>query len=170
MAEQSKKIYRVLIRAKIEDVWREITKTDTPIACFFNSMLDTTGLAPGAPIRMRTRSGKYTGIVGEVLEFDPPRKYSHTFKFTNLDDPPCKVSYELKEVEDGVEFTLTTEDVPEGTKTEKYMSQGGDFIVKTLKGVLENGRPPFSSRMILLICKLTEFMTPKRSRSENWPL
>ena len=58
-------------------------------------------LQVGSKMAARSANGKYTAIVGEVLEFDPPHRYSHTFRFTHLDDPPCIVTYELKEVEDG---------------------------------------------------------------------
>src|ERR1051325_1990257 len=97
-------IFKVFIRGSIQDVWREITRTDQPQRAMFNMMLHTNGpLRVGAPLRMRTISGKYTAIVGEVIEWNPPHRYAHTFKFTQMDDPPCKVSYDLKEVEGGVE-------------------------------------------------------------------
>ena len=32
-------VFRVLIRASIHDVWKEITRTDAPIACFFNNRM-----------------------------------------------------------------------------------------------------------------------------------
>ena len=65
---------------------------------------------------------------------------------------------------------LTTTGVPPGTKTSKYMKQGGPFIAKTLKGCVEDGRPPFGSRVMLCLMKATAWMTPKRCNSEYWPL
>lgn len=167
---REKQVYRVVIEAPIQDVWDALTRQGEVLPFFFGSVLHTTGLRPGAPIRMRTPNGKHTGVVGEVLEIDPPRRYSHTFKFTQLDDPVCKVTYELKEIEGGTEFTLISEDVPAGTKTEGNMKMGARFIAETLKSCVERGKPPFKSRMILLLIRLTAFMTPKRCRSENWPL
>lgn len=166
----TKLVHRVRINASIQEVWDVLTKEGEKLPFFFNSVLHTTTLAPGAPMRMRSVDGKYTGVVGEVLELDPPNRYVTTFRFTDLDDPPCKVIHELKEVDGGTEYTLTSEDVPVGTKTESQMAQGGDFITKTLKGVVENGKPPFKSRMILTMISLFGFMTPKRCLSENWPL
>ena len=119
MPETEKCVFKVFIRGSVEAVWREITKTDELQKCMFNMRLDTPGLRPGAKIRMRTPNGKYTGVVGEVLEFDPPRRYAHTFKFTQYDDPPCRVIYELKPVEGGVEFTLTCADMPAGNPGER---------------------------------------------------
>ncbi len=170
MSQTKKNITRVHIEGTIQQVWDALTKEGEPLPFFFGSVMHTTGLKPGAQIRMRTDCDKYTGVVGEILEVDPPYKFSHTFKFTHVDDPPCKVTYELKEVDGGVEFTLISEDMPAGSKTEKSMVGGSAIIVATLKGMIEDGKPPFKSRFILLMCRLTKWMTPKRSRSENWPL
>jgi uncharacterized protein YndB with AHSA1/START domain len=170
MPETTKQLFRVTIRASIEDVWETLTKEGEPLPFFFGSVLHTTGLVPGAPIRMRTPDNKYTGVVGEVLEFDPPYRYSHTFRFTSLDDPPCKVTYELREVAGGVEMTLISEQVPVGTKTEKYMAGGGKFITQTLQSLVETGRPHFKSRMILRMIRLTQWTTPRKCLSTNWPL
>ena len=170
MSETSKIVNRVVIHATIEEVWEALTKEGEVLPFFFNSVLHTTTLAPGAPVRMRSKDGKYTGVVGEVLELDPPHRYVMTFKFTNFDDPVCKVTHELKEVEEGVEYTLTSEEIAAGSRTEKQMKQGGSFITKTLKGLVENGKPPLGSRFILLMISMFSFMTPSRSRSEHWPL
>ena len=167
MADTSKQLFRVTIDASLQDVWDVLTKKGEPLPFFFGSVLHTTGLQPGAPIRMRTPDNKYTGVVGEVLEFDPPHRYAHTFKFTNLDDPICKVTYELKELESGVEMTLIAEQISAGTKTEKYMQSGGKFITKTLKMLVEKGKPPFKSRCILAIIRLTQWMTPKAVGGER---
>jgi uncharacterized protein YndB with AHSA1/START domain len=171
MAETERAVFKVFIRGTVDAVWREITKTDEAQACMFNMRLHTPGLRPGAPIRMRTKNGKYTGAVGDVLEFDPPHKYSHTFKFTSYDDPPCKVTYELKPVAGGVEFTMTLDDLPKGTKSTKQMVQGGQMIVNTLKAVVETGKPPLGTRMLYgMFAVLEPVMSPKSTRSENWPM
>ena len=170
MPEKTKIVNRVVIQASLQDVWDVLTKEGETLPFFFNSVLHTTTLAPGAPMRMRSADGKYTGVVGEVLEIDPPHRYVTTFKFTNFDDPVCKVTHELREVEGGVEYTLTSEEIEPDTKTEKQMKQGGAFITATLKGVVENGKAPFKSRMILFMIGLFSFMTPKECLSEHWPL
>lgn len=169
-AGATKNKFQVQIAGTIEDVWHEITRTDAAIPAFFNSQMHVGRLAPGSKLAMRTPDGKYTGVVGEILEYDPPKRFAHTFKFTNYDDPACCVIYDLEEVEGGVRFTLTITDLPEGTKTAKQMVQGGQMIVKTLKSTIETGRPSFGIRMLYLIFKLTAPFTPKRCRSEHWPV
>lgn len=164
-------ISKIVIKGAIEDVWREITKTDEPQMAMFGAQMHRLTLNAGSPIRMRTPDGRYTSVVGEILEATPPFRFSHTMKFTAYDDPYCTVTYELREVEGGVEFTLTSEAVPAGTKTHKAMARGGDFICKTLKSIVEQGRPPLSTRMIFGAMGLMgPLITPDKSRSIHWPL
>jgi uncharacterized protein YndB with AHSA1/START domain len=94
----TRQYFRVVIRAPIHKVWAELTRCGSTLPFFFNSHCATPGLEPGAPIRMRSKDGKYTSVVGDVLEFAPPHRYAHTFKFTNLDEPACVVRYRLREV------------------------------------------------------------------------
>lgn len=164
-----KTIYKVTINAPIETVWAELVKIDEVLPFFFGSVCKTTGeLTIGSPIAMQTPNGKYRSVVGKVIEFSPPHRYAHTFKFTGHDDPPCTVTYELKETADGVEFSLITTNVPVGTKTEKGMAQGGKFIVETFKSVVENGKPSFGGRMMLGMMGLFQPLTPKVCKTENW--
>ncbi len=135
MADTVKLVSRVVIQGKIEDVWREITKTNEPQLAMFGAQMHRLSLAEGSPIRMRTPDGKYPSVAG------------------------------------GVEFTLTSEAVPAGTKTARSMRQGGDFIAATLKAVVERGKPPILTRFIYAVFSvLTPLMTPAKSRSEHWPL
>jgi hypothetical protein len=80
------------------------------------------------------------------------------------------VVYELRQVEGGVEVTLTVENIPAGTGTEKEMTKGGDFILRNLKAIVETGRPPFGTRLMYAMFGALEFVLPARTRSENWPL
>jgi len=165
-----KAVYKITINAPIEKVWSELVKTDEVLPFFFGSVCKTTGeLGVGVPMAMQSKSGKYRSVVGNVLEFSPPHRYAHTFKFTGHEDPPCTVTYDLKEVPDGVEFTLTTTNVPVGTKTEKGMAQGGPFICKVFQSVIETGQPNVVHRLMLLAMGVFEPLTPKRCKSENWP-
>lgn len=169
MATTQRTVSKVIIRAPIQKVWDALTQSGVELPFFFGSVMHTTGLKPGAPLRMRTPDGKYTGVVGDILVCEPPYRFSHTFKFTHLDDPVCRVTYELKEVEGGTEFVLISDEVPVGTKTAKAMAQGNVFITETIKGLLETGKPPFGKRLILGIIALTRGLSPKASLSEHWP-
>ena len=168
--DSNRRYFRVHIDAPIDKVWATLTRTDSVLPFFFNGVCKRTGSEKGAQIRMVSKNGKYTSVVGEVLEFDPPYRYAHTFRFTTQDDPPCVVRYRLEEKNGGTEFTLINENVPAGTKTENYMTQGGTFITQNLKAIVETGRPTASGRFALFMMGLTAPFMPSRCKSENWPL
>lgn len=44
------------------------------------------------------------------------------------------------------------------------------MICATLKAVVERGRPSFGVRLLYVVFKLLEPLTPKKCRSENWPV
>src|SRR5262245_44486073 len=162
MADREKAVFQVWIKGSIQAVWDEITKTHEPQGCFFNMQLRTTGLTRGGQVQWLPGRGKNVAVVGEVLEFDPPRRFAQTFSFTQFDDPPCKVIYDLVEKDGGVEFTMTLDDLPVGTKTAKQMKGGGSLITKALKGIVEKGKQPFGIRVLFGIMRWMEPLTPKR--------
>jgi uncharacterized protein YndB with AHSA1/START domain len=163
-------LFRIVINADIDRVWRELTKTDEAQGAVFNAWLHTTGLKPGGRMQMRTGTGKHVLVVGEILEFDPPRRFVHSHRFTQHDDPVCQVAYDLKPVPAGVEVTLRVTGLPPGTATAKSMQQGGNMILQSLKAIAETGRPPLGTRLMYVAFGLMEFVLPKRTRSEHWPL
>lgn len=164
-------IYEVFIDAPIRIVWDTLVKTDEALPFFFGAVCDTAdGLKPGKPMRMITPDRKFASVVGEVLEFSPPHRYAHTMKFTQFEDAPCTVIYELSETEGGTRFRLITENVPAGTKTEKSMVPGGKFITENLKALVETGKPKFSGRMVMMLGPVMALFTPAQCRLEHWPL
>jgi uncharacterized protein YndB with AHSA1/START domain len=169
-AATEKATFKVFIKGPIEAVWREITKTDSVQQCFFNMRLHTPEVKAGKPYQMRTKDNKFVGVVGEILECDPPHRFVTTFKFTKFNDPPCKIIYELKEVAGGTEFVMSFEDLPAGTTTAKQMVQGGTLITNSLKSIVETGQPSFGVRMLYAMIGALQFLTPKRMATEKWPL
>lgn len=167
-----RQVYKVMINAPIETVWNALVKTDEVLPFFFGAVCETRdGLKPGHKMRMVTPDRKIAAVVGEVLEFSPPYRYAHTMAFTQYaGEAPATVTYELKETPDGTEFSLITTNVPVGTRTEKSMAQGGNFIVQNLKSLVETGKPAFSGRMVMMLNPVMGMMTPKICRTENWPL
>ena len=171
MTDATQHACRVVINAPMQKVWDVLTTQQQILPHFFGSVMHTSdGLQAGSMMHMRSPDGRYTAVIGEILEFTPPHRFSHTFRFTNYEDPECKVTFDLKEVEGGVELTLLSEELPVGSRTAKQMIQGSAFITDVLKSVCETGRPSFGKRVLLRIIGMMSFMTPKVCRAENWPL
>lgn len=170
MAEKGKAVYRIVIDGSQEAIFRELTDTRRPLPAIFNARMHTAELKPGGRMQMRTGSGDHVIVDGEVLEFDPPRRFAHTHRFTMMDDPVCRVTYELKPVAGGVEVTLTIDDLPLGTKTAKSMEPGATDILQNLKKMVEQGQVSLATRIKYRLMDAMEFALPGKTKSEHWPL
>lgn len=163
-------IYKVLIRAPIDTVWSELVNTTAARPFFWNSSWDTKEMAAGNAYRMVSNNGKTVAVVGEILEMEPPHRLVTSFRLTAFDDPPSRVTYTLEETPEGTEFTLLTESVVAGSKSEKSMADGSEFIIANIKAFIETGKVTFGARLMLTTYKLLAPLTPKGMRAENWPL
>lgn len=119
---------------------------------------------------MVSNKDRTVAVIGKILEMDPPYRMVHSFRLTALPDPPSTVTYTLKEKDGGTEFTLITEHVIAGSKSEKSMHQGSKFIVDNLKACVETGKVTFGARITLAMYSLMAPMTPKSMSAEKWPL
>lgn len=166
-----KQFYRVIIDAPIETVWSELVNTKSPRPFFWNGRWDTNaGMAPGARYRIAANNDKVVAVIGDIIEMEPPHKLVTSFQLTSLPDPASTVTYLLKEVEGGTEFSLVTEHILAGSKSEKSMAAGAKFIVENFKAYVETGKVTLGARMMNGLYGLMAPMTPKAMRAENWPL
>jgi len=166
-----KSINRTFINAPIETVWSTLVATDKPLPFFFGSICETKdGLKQGAKMRMLNPNRKVAMIVGEVLAFEPPYRYSHTFKMTNLQDDPCTVTYELREKEGGTEFDLIIENAIVGSKLQKEMLGAQGFIASNLKAMAETGKPAFTGKLVGFMSPIMGLLAKKEQKIEHWPL
>lgn len=170
MSDSNRLVSKIVINGSLEAIWRELTKSDEPQAAVFNAWLHTQALVPGASLQMRTSDGRNVLVIGKVVEFEPPHRFVHTFRFTQYDDPECTVTYQLKQLEQGVEVSLIVDNLPVGSRTAKDMTGGSTMILNTLKVVVETGRPSFGTRIMYALFSKLGFMLPKRTRAEHWPL
>jgi len=164
-----KQIYKVQIDAPIDRVWSELVKTTAPRPFFWNGSWDTPEFTPGQPYRISANNGKMVPVIGRVIEMDPPNKLVTSFRLTNLPDPASTVTYTLVEKDGGTEFCLVTENILAGSKSEKSMAQGAQFIVENFKAFMETGKVTFGARMMLAMYGLMAPIAPKSMSAENWP-
>lgn len=170
MSDSNRLVSKITINGSLEAIWHELTKSNEPQAAVFNAWLHTQALVPGASLQMRTGDGRNVLVIGKVVEFEPPHRFVHTFRFTQYDDPECTVTYQLKQLEQGVEVSLIVDNLPVGSRTAKDMKGGSSMILNTLKAVVENGRPALGTRIMYALFAKLGFMLPKRTRAEHWPL
>ncbi|MEO1251694.1 MAG: SRPBCC domain-containing protein [Pseudomonadota bacterium] len=164
-----KQIYRVMINAPVETVWSELVNTTKPRPFFWNGSWDAAEMAAGAAYRIAAAGGKMIAVIGRILEMEPPRKLVTSFRQTSLSDPASKVTYLLEEKDGGTLFSLITENVLAGSKSEKSMADGAKFIVENFKAYVETGKVTFGAQMLLAFYGLMTPMTPKSMSAENWP-
>ena len=165
-----KQVYRVLIDAPIERVWSELVNSNSPRPFFWNSRWDTAEMAAGNPYRMESNKGKTVAVIGNIIEMDPPHRLVHSFRLTSLPDPPSLVTYSLKEKDGGTEFSLITERIVAGSKSEQSMARGSKYIVENFKSYVETGKVTFGARITLALFSLMAPMTPKSMSADKWPL
>lgn len=171
MTTAPKSVSRTFINAPIETVWSTLVATDQPLPFFFGAVCQTKdGLKPGAKMQMAHPNGQIAMVVGEVITFDPPYRYAHTFQMTNLDDAPCVVTYELREKDGGTEFDLIITQAIAGSKLHKKMLGAQGYISKNLKAMAETGKPALSGRIVTLMGPIIALFAKKNQRIENWPL
>lgn len=174
MGETERVVFSIHINGSKEAVWQELTKTDEPQASLYNTVLHTKGLVPGNRYQMRSPDGRTVNTIGEILECDPPSLLKQTLRFTRMDDPECTITFEIADAaQGGVDLTLTVDDLPVGTKTSKGMtgSGGGDWILKTLKRIVETGKVGLSTRVMYKFFDIFgPTVLPKRTRVEHWPM
>ena len=79
------------------------------------------------------------------------------------------VRFSEEEKDGGTEFSLITERVVAGSKSEKSMASGSTFITENFKAYIETGKVTFGARVQLAMFKLMAPITPKSMSAENWP-
>ena len=159
-------VLSIEIRAPIQRVWDEITKTGRIQRALYNTVLET-DLVPGSRLRYYSPNKKRVFIVGEVVEVTPPTKLSHTYRFTQRDEPFTLVTWQLDETTDGCRVTLTHSGWTEAHHAPEKVRAGWEEILGLLKVVLETGDIPRKTKILYSIMGMMMFMMPKATRVEE---
>jgi uncharacterized protein YndB with AHSA1/START domain len=132
----------IYVRSTPEAAWEALTRPETA-SLLFPAPLCEMGSAPGEPVVWA--AGGEVFAEGEVLEYAPPRRLAHTFRFVGeagaATDAPSKVCYEIEEAEGLVRLTLVHEDLQAGSQTAAVCAECWPLILSSLKTLLETGRP-----------------------------
>lgn len=154
-------LWSVVIAAPRERVWSALTQIGRPLPFLFGTVLETE-LRPGAPLRYCTANGKRTFIDGTVVEVSAPHRLVHTFRFTDLDEPPGTVTFTLEEESTGTRLTVTHEGL--GPKHRKRVTPGWTKILTWLRSWIERGRLSLPTRLLALVMKALTPLLPNAHR------
>lgn len=159
-------VLSIEIRVPIQRVWDEITKTGRIQRPVYNTVLETE-LVPGARLRYYSPNKKRVFVVGEVVEVDPPRRFSHTYVFAMDPEEETLVTWELEEIPGGCRVTLTHSGWTGEHKRYEKVAAGWREILELLKAELETGDIPFKTKLLYGVMGLFMFMLPKSTKAEE---
>ena len=140
-----KLVYQVFIKAPRERVWEAITTPEFTSRYYYGCSLKS-DLQVGSAFTYLAPNGGAPIIEGEVLESDPPRRLSHTYRSLwgpLAGDAPTKVTWELEAAQDDLtKLTVVHDDFDSETATYKALAEGGyAWLLSNLKTLLETGEP-----------------------------
>ena len=133
-------VYVTYIETTPEKLWEALTSSEFSRKYWMGTELQSDWKV-GSPFAL-VNNGT-TSDVGEVLEFDRPRRLSYTFNHILNDDmrnaEPTKVVFTLEPHGHLVKLTLTHEGFAGANKLQDGISKGWPAILSSLKSLLETG-------------------------------
>jgi uncharacterized protein YndB with AHSA1/START domain len=133
-------VYVTYIETTPEKLWEALTSSEFSKRYWFNTELKTDWKI-GSPFAL-VMDGTTTDV-GEVLEFDRPRRLSYTFHHVLSEaarkERPTRVAFTLEPHGKLVKLTLTHEGFEGGSVILDGISKGWPAILSGLKSLLETG-------------------------------
>ncbi len=134
-------VYVSYIASTPDKVFKALTSAEATGKFWFGNAV-TSDWKVGSPITFH-REGKLI-LQGKVLEYDPPRRLSHSFRPMHDEafsaEQPSRVVYEVEQQKDQVKLTVTHDDFAEDSKVFSAISNGWPLVLSSLKSYLETGR------------------------------
>ena len=136
-------VYVTYIASTPEKVFKALTSTEATTKYWFGNAL-TSDWKVGSPMAFH-REGDLK-VEGRILENDPPRRLSYTFRSMhephNGKEKPSRVVFDLEQQRGQVKLTVTHDDFIEGSKVFESISNGWPLVLSNLKSLLETGATP----------------------------
>jgi uncharacterized protein YndB with AHSA1/START domain len=131
-------VYITFIGAAPEKVWEALTSNKF-IAQYWSGHQITTDWKSGSPVTMQRANGNMDWD-GKVLESDPPRRLSYTFRIHGFQDESSRVVIELQpKGSKATKLTLSHFDIE--AKCRKGIAEGWSSLLSEMKTLLETGKP-----------------------------
>lgn len=133
-------VYVTYIATTPEKLWRALTD-ETISEQFWFGYRVVSDWTVGSSFRLM-QGERIVTDEGIVLECDPPRRLSYTWKPTYEEmrhEPPSKVTFDIEPRNDQVKLTVTHEQFEVGSKVFESISTGWPAVLSSLKSFLETG-------------------------------
>ena len=133
-------VYVSYIETTPEKLWQALTSSEFTRQYWFGAEVRSDWKV-GSPFAL-TLDGEVTDS-GEILESDPPRRLSYSFKHQLFEEmrhePATRVVFTIEPHGGIVKLTVTHEGFIEGSKLLGAVSKGWPAILSGLKSLLETG-------------------------------
>ena len=134
-------IYVSYIASTADKVFKALTSHEAT-GKFWLGNAATSDWRVGSPVTFH-REGKLI-LQGTILENDPPRRLSYTFKPMHDElysgEQPSRVVFDLEQQRDQVKLTMTHDDFAPDSKVFASISNGWPLVLSSLKSYLEADR------------------------------
>lgn len=144
MADQSATFqYVTYIFASPEKVFEAITKPEMAQAYWGHENISD--WTPGARWQhVRANEERTVELVGEVHEYEPPRRLVMSWAAASQSDDPTahsRVTFDITPYDGMVRLTVTHDDLIPGSGMLKGITTGWPIVLSSMKSYLETGRP-----------------------------
>ena len=160
------RVVSIFIRAPVERVWNEITKTSSVQRALYNTTM-IGELTPGSRLRFTSADQRRVFVVGEVIEVVPPTRFVHTYIMTMEHDAETTVAWDLAAEGDGCRVTLTHSGWTDAHTSEEKTVKAWNEILRLLKSEIETGTLPIKTRITYKLMGLFSFALPKRTTAKH---
>ena len=154
------------VAASPEEVWAAFAATGQPRPYYFDAVLQA-DLRTGGRWRFVTDDLQRLLAAGEILAFEPPRRFAQTFAAADLDDPPSRITVELAPAAGGTRVLLVHDGFAARTATYRRFRRAHPLALSAMKAVLEPGELPLRARLYTAIFE--PGMKVFTVRAEAWP-
>ena len=134
-------VYTTYIETTPEKLWHALTDGDYTERYWFGHRV-ASNWKVGSPYRF-THPGK-SSPEGKVLVSEPPKKLAYTWNGCSDEtkrEGPSRVTFDIEPRGNVVKLTVTHDNLDEGGKTFRGISEGWPMVLASLKSFLETGRP-----------------------------
>ena len=160
------KVVSIDIKAPVDRVWSEITKTGVIQRPLYNTILET-DLKPGSPLKYYSPDRKRIFVIGRIIDVDPPKMLRHTYMFTTKDEPPTLVTWNLEPTADGCRVTVTHTGWTDEHRAPEKTAGGWREILGLLRDEVETGQIPLKTRITYTMMNSMMWIMPKTTMAPN---